>query len=232
MIKDVSNSTVLDLYGKQSKVSGFLSEVHDRHFNIKLSRGNSARMSIKHRQVRLTEHGLETVTADELRVGDWIPQNIGYYSNLMENFRFSEKAYFLGLWFGDGCRQQPEWRRSSQLIRVSETELLEFCDKSNAFRIKSLEPTEGLLRWTYTDEMTDYFKSIFPNYKYGPNNLHSLDIHELASFTKGWFDADGDSSYNLSQSDPTSSAKLKVTFFEKSIDVARLVGTFFTVNWD
>lgn len=217
--------TVLTYEGEKSTIAGFLKDTKDRYFRFKLSRGMDARMSLKHKQMVLTEDGLIWKEADELKVGDWIPQNIGYYSEYLKDYQFSEMDYFLGLWFGDGHRQQPEWKRSVQCFNANEKDLIEFCRNSDAFRIKSDKIREGVYDWVYEDEYNEYFKTIFPNYKYGENNLHVLNISQLLSFIKGWFDADGDSSLSKNNVGKTDvGSRFKVTFAEKSMNVARLVG--------
>lgn len=223
---DIENlKTVLTCEGEKSTIAGFLKDTKDRYFRFKLSRGMDARMSLKHKQMVLTEDGLVWKEADELKVGDWIPQNIGYYSEYLKDYQFSEMDYFLGLWFGDGCRQQPEWRKSIQCLNINEKELVLRCSGSNAFEVMSLRIEQSNYKWVYSDEYTEYFKTIFPNYKYGENNLHVLNISQLLSFIKGWFDADGDSSLSKNNVGKTDvGSRFKVTFAEKSMNVARLVG--------
>lgn len=224
MAEEVSQSDkVLTLDGNSSSLEGIIKD-RQPFYDIKLSRGLNARISHDHRQVRLSTEGIEVVKAHQLKLGDWIPQNLGYFNHLLDG-SFHKKAYFLGLWFGDGFRMQPEWLRSAQCFNINEKDLIKQCRDKEVFRIFSDVVVDNVIKWTYTDEYTEYFKSIFPNYKYGNNNLTTLSLNELVSFIRGWFDADGDSSHNLSQQNPQSSSRFKLTFAEKSIGVARLAGT-------
>lgn len=219
-----TGGTVLDCYGVESTIGGFLSTQKSVLYKFKLSRGLDAVMSDEHKQMVLTSNGLVWKKACDLKVGDWIPQNLGYYKSYLDEFKFDSKCYFLGLWFGDGCRDTPEWKRSIQCLNVNEKCLRAVCDTSSVFSHKGTYSCDNVIRYTYKQELTDFFKQIFPNYKYEDNKLLSLSISQLLSFTKGWFDADGCATTNKSNQLGLGS-RFKVTFSEKEYGVARVIGT-------
>lgn len=220
-IKDiVMEDKPITFFNKQSTIQGILPSIHNRLLSFSLSRGESPLMTPDHRQWVLSEEGLKVVTAKEIKVGDFVPVQLGWNLDKAKKVVRGTKYYFLGLWYGDGSRSGSNatevWKSTRQFVASHELAIKKICDESDFFKYKNNENRkDNVLSYTYDDDFQEFVKSIFPNYKYGENNLTSLTLQQLLEFIAGVYDSDGSAS----------GSNVKLVLSERSSNVMSLIGT-------
>jgi hypothetical protein len=220
-LRDVAYcNNVITFDNQKSTLEGVIPEKHTKMLSFLLERGEAPLMSLEHRQWVLTENGLEVKLAKDIKVGDYLPVQVGYYTDLVERVKRGTKYYFLGLWYGDGSRsgsyRDEIWRYTRQFVSEKELAIKKLCDDSEFFKYKDNENRDDhVCSYTYTDEFQEFVKSVFPKYKYDDSNILDLNINQLLEFIAGVYDADG----SASCSNVVLSLSVKSTELQKVIGI-------------
>lgn len=198
---------VLTQTGK-SACSTVMPSVHPGYYEIEFDRGCPLRLTASHKQFIFDVTGLHEVEVSSLKEGDYVPYNLGYYKEKLVSADRTSKFYFLGLAYGSGLQEHPDYpERICQQISFPSTDLFNVCDQSNWFEFKSSEDHS----WIYKKEIYDLAHLIFPDYKSGSHNLHYLTIPQLIDFIAGWFDFAGKFYYSQPGTESVLSVESKFT---------------------
>lgn len=190
-IQNIKDYVKVLTYGDElSSINGIIPSEHGSCFNVELSRGVAVKMSPKHKQVVFTEHGFEVKTSDQLRVGDWIPTQLGKEQVLSGITDY----YYVGLWFGDGVRTHSSGRVHHRiLVNPMEIELKQKLKKDTSMFVGDFVYNKRAEYIRCSKNLTKLILSVFPDdtYKDCVDNLFKLSLQDAISFIKGWYDADG-----------------------------------------
>jgi len=184
-LRDVAGAKVIGLNGK-SKV------FESTHYGIKellairMSQGPGIEVTPEHRQTVLTKEGLSDIQSSLLGIGDWIPQQVGYYIAHAKEALSETVAYKLGLWYGDGYSAG-----NSNYIAVNKFET-NLDGHVKAFSTSKLvNDNDNVNRYLLPADITKEIRRVFPHYKSKENLTSLFSLDEWVDFIKGWFDADG-----------------------------------------
>lgn len=153
-------------------------------FSIECNQGSGIILTPNHRQTILGNEGLEEVKANQLKVGDLIPQRIGVFKHLAQKAEYN-KWYVLGLFYGDG-----HFSGNSTLVLVNKNES-KIAEAIKPFVQRVTYSKDSVDAWLLSKDMTKLIREYFPNHKDDISQLYRLSIPEWISFLNGYFDADG-----------------------------------------